>query len=192
MASARRPKIGEVDIDFSTALAVIIGGGITYFGQGRLDARRADRESAREDTRAERELQREEAAAEAELRVAIRLLLEELDTLALHQAMLVEGGIYPKKPSSEGARLMFPTDAWESYKPTLARGLDDSAWKVLMPFMTTIPAVRASVFDAEPKSPIEPAVVERLRDGAQLASELYEILTGKPAPSMTARGEPAV
>jgi hypothetical protein len=119
-----------------------------------------------------------------------RLLLKELDTLALQHALLVQRRQYPEKLGPERQRLTFPTDTWESYKPTLARGLSKNEWDAVSPFMHTISRVRAMVLEAEPDSAIEPQMVERLRTGALMARDLYKLLTGEPAPSVNQRGEP--
>jgi hypothetical protein len=171
-----------------TLVAVIVGGVLTYLAQARLDESRAKRERERDEEAVERQWQREGEAEAADVRVAMRLLLDELDTLALHHAMLAAERRYPMRRGPEGQRFMFPTDVWDTYKPTLARGFSDSAWEAITPFMHTVPRVRAIVLEAEPESPIEPEFVERLRKGAIFARDLYEALAGTPAPSVTADG----
>jgi hypothetical protein len=173
-----------------TLLAVIIGGGVTYIGQTRLDERRGKRERERDEEAAARQQERDREADAAELRVAMRLLLDELDTLALHHAMLATEQRYPIARGPEAQRFFFPTDIWETYKSTFARGLTDSAWEAITPFMHTVPRVRAIVLEAEPESAIEPGMVDRFRTGALMARDLYEALAGTPAPSVNERGEP--
>jgi hypothetical protein len=184
-----------------TVLAVLVGGGLTYLVQARLDERKsgrelkrdqaaADRERERDEAAAERQREREQAAEAADLGVATRLLLEELDTLALHHGMLVKERRYPRKLSLEGRRLLFPTNVWETYKPTLARDFSDSAWDAITPYMHTIPRVRAIVLEAEPEAVIEDSIVEQLRNGAIMARDIYEAFAGTPAPSVNERGEP--
>ena len=173
----------------ATLAAVIVGGAITYFGQSRLDERRTIREDTRERERADREREREEAADAAELRVAMRLLLDELDTIALHFAMLATEGRYPLKVGPDGQSFLFPTEVWETYKPTLARGVTDSAWEALAPFMHGIPRARAIVAEAEPDSQIEPELIEQFRKTAIAARDLYEGFADEPAPSVNERGE---
>jgi hypothetical protein len=73
----------------------------------------------------------------------------------------------------------------------LARGLSDSAWEAITPFIHTVPRVKAVVLEAEPDAPIPPRFVQRLRSGAVMARDLYEALAGTPAPSVKAQGEPA-
>jgi hypothetical protein len=175
--------------DLTTLLAVLVGGLLSYVVQARLDERKGLREFDRDQAAAERERERERAVESADLRVATRLLLDEIDTLALHHAMLALERRYPQKLSSERQRYLFPTNVWETYKPALARGFEDE-WDALTPFMHTIPRVRAIVLEAEPESAIEAEMVERLRDGALFARELYEALAGTPAPSVNEKGEP--
>jgi hypothetical protein len=57
--------------------------------------------------------------------------------------------------------------------------------------MHTIPRVRAIVLEAEPESGIADPMIERLRNGALMARDLYAAFAGTPAPSVNERGEPA-
>jgi hypothetical protein len=161
----------------STLLAVVVGGAITYFGQTQLDNRRH-----------KRELEREAEEAEAELRVAKRLMAEEMDTLALHHALLVFDGRYPKLIGA--AEFFLPTITWEAYKRTLALGLSDADWEELAPFMHSAGRVRLIVAGADPGSPVDTDTLGKVRNGAILARDLHDMLEGKPAPSVTADGLP--
>jgi hypothetical protein len=185
----------------TTVFAVIVGGALTYFVQARLDERRAQRERERDeeaaarererdDEAAAREREREQQAEAAEQRVIMRLLLDELDTLALHHAMLAKERRYPMQRGPEAQRFFFPTEVWETYKSTLARRLTVSAWEAITPVMHAAPRTRAIVLEAEPESPIESEVC-RLCDVAILARDLYEALAGTPAPSVNEHGEPS-
>jgi hypothetical protein len=167
-----------------TILAVLAGGVLTYLVQARLDSRRAERERQRDEAAAEREREREQAAADAEMRVATRLLLEELDTIALHHALVAKATIYPRNPPQ------FPTAVWERYKTTFAGRLDDETWQALATFMHTVPQVRTALAEAQTMSTIDPSMEERLRDGALLARDLHATLSGTPAPSVNEKGEP--
>jgi hypothetical protein len=157
----------------ATLLAVVIGGGITYLTQSRLDDRRASREAARES-----------AAANTELRVAKRLLLEELDTIALHYKSLVDRSQYPQPLSPARGALFLPTTAWEDNKRTLAAALSDDEWGALTPFMHTVSRARVLVLEATPRQPIEADRLIEFENGMELANGLYKMLAGKPAPSL--------
>jgi hypothetical protein len=186
----------------TTLAAVFVGGLLSYVAQARLDHRRMDaertrdaeasqRERERDEEVAQRDREREEAVVAEELRVATRLLLEELDTIGLHHAMLVSERTFPQAQDVEGRRLMFPTDVWEADKRTFARGLSQNQWDALSRFMHTVPRVRAIVLAADPNSAVPPALVESLRNGALFARDAYMMLAGFPAPSVTDHGEPA-
>src|SRR4051794_5666009 len=95
-----------------TLLAVVIGGLLTYLVQSRLEERKGERERERDEAAAKREREREEAEADAELRVAKRLVLEELDTIALHFGLIVTKGRVPPMETTAGAGFIVPTDAW--------------------------------------------------------------------------------
>lgn len=174
----------------TTLVAVLIGGLLSYIVQARLDERKSKREAERDWEAIELETKRKSLAGEMEMRALIRLLLEELDTLALHHAMLAKAAHYPQERGPTGAGLLFPTDAWETDKRAFARGLTDSVWNSLSTFMHTVPRIRAIVAEAEPESAISSALVERFRKGALLASELHMMLSGVPAPSVNEHGEP--
>jgi hypothetical protein len=156
-----------------TLLAVVVGGLLTYLTQWRLDGRRAKREA-----------DREQAQAEAELRVAKRLLLEELDTLALQHQLLVNQGHYPQPLSTARGASLFPTEAWEANKRTLAGALSDDEWAALSPVMHTAASSRLIVLEGEPLQPIEPHVRDALTKGVDAASSVYEMLAGQPPPSL--------
>lgn len=173
----------------TTLLAVLVGGVLTYLVQARLDERRSDRERERDEAAVDRERERENEAAERELRVAKRLVAEEVETVALHHALLVRDGRYPG--TREREHVLFPDRTWTTYKPTLALGLDDDVWETLSAYMYSVPRARSHVGSAEPGSPIDPAIVEKLRESALVARELHETLTGKPTPSVNERGEVA-
>jgi hypothetical protein len=63
------------------------------------DEQAAARERERDEQAAAREQEREEAALAEDLLVATRLVLDELDTIALHHAMFASQGYYPDKLS---------------------------------------------------------------------------------------------
>jgi hypothetical protein len=171
-----------------TLLAVLVGALVTYSVQVKLDEKRAARERERDEKADERARAREREATEAEFAIAKRLMLEELDSLALHHALLAVAGAYPLARAMEH---MFPTQTWENEKRTLAAGLvDEDHWAGLARFMHTIPRKRALVGSSQPHAPIEPHLIEAFRDGALIARDLHGVLSGRPAPSVTERGEP--
>jgi hypothetical protein len=179
----------------ATLAAVVVGGLLTYFAQGRLDERRAERErerdreafgrqQTREQAALEREQARETALAEAEKRVVLRLLLEELDTIAMHYKMFADAGHYPKPLGPEQRAFAFPTEVWETNKRALARFLSDDTWGLLATIMHSVTRAREIVLGGSPLQPIEPTILAQLRDGVELTHELYVLLAGKPPPSI--------
>ena len=172
-----------------TLIAVIAGGLLTYFVQARLDEKRAERERQRDAARREEERDRARASEGAEIRVSRRLVVDELDTLALHYALLATTKRFPLRRHDAQA-LLFPTEAWEAEKRVLARALPDNQWFMLATFMHSVPRIRAIAIDAEPEAPLQPEMIEQCRRGALLARELHQTLAGVPAPSVNERGDP--
>ena len=172
----------------TTLFAVLVGALVTYSVQVKLDERRGKRERERDEAADERVRAREREAAEAEFAIAKRLMLEELDSLALQHALLASSGAYPLARAMEH---MFPTDIWEAEKRTLAAGLtNEDHWEGLARFMHTLPRKRTLVASSQPHAPIESHLVEAFRNGALLARDLHGVLSGRPAPSVNERGEP--
>jgi hypothetical protein len=157
-----------------TVLAVLVGGVLTYFVQARLDERRSKRER-----------EREQAEADAEMRVVTRLQAEELDMIALHHAIIAQGGVYPSTPPE------FPTAIWESYKRTIAASLDEKTWNELAMFVHGLPHVRTLLSREAYPTPLPPHRLEIARGGARLARSLHVRLVGTPAPSVNQKGEPS-
>jgi hypothetical protein len=160
-----------------TLLAVVIGGALTYFGQTRLDERRAARDR-----------KRDADAAAADFRVAKRLMAEELDTLALHHALLVQERRHPVLVGA--AKLFMPLDTWDAYKRALALGLPSADWEALAPFIHAAGRVRLLVAGAEPGTTIDAETLAGVQNGAVLARDLHAMLAGAPAPSVNADGTP--
>lgn len=162
-----------------TLLAVVVGGLLSYFVQVRLEGRREQR--GRE---------RERAADDAEMRVAMRLMLEDLDTINSHFEWLVQRGKYSVVTDAV-TDFFLPVEAWETNRPTLARGLPDAQWDTLSPFMTTMQAVRHLVMEMEDESPVSEEDLDLFRRHAQKARDLYEMLSGRPAPTAPPRATAA-
>jgi hypothetical protein len=170
-----------------TLLAVIAGGLLTYFTQRALDVRRAEREHDREQREVERQEQCTQKVAAAELRVAKRLLLEELDTLALQLVMLIEEERYPQPLLVErrGARTSSSRPMRErASSARSAEQLDDDQWDAVARYMHTVPGTRALLLGAQPESPIPDARLQELQESALLASDLYPMLGGELPPSI--------
>jgi hypothetical protein len=157
----------------STLLAVFVGGLLTYLAQRLLEDRRADRER-----------KREADLSATELRVAMRLLLEDLDAIALHYKMLADEGRYPDARDEADARLYFPTEGWHANKRTLAAALSDDEWVALSSTMHAAERSRVVVLRGAPLEPIQPPIRHELQNGGQLAHDLYLTLAGTPPPSV--------
>jgi hypothetical protein len=168
-----------------TLLAVLVGGVLTYVVQARLDERRAKRERERDRVAAMHEQARREADVGAELRAASRLVLEDLDTIALQLALIVRARRFPDDPPK------FPTAAWKTYRATFAARFVDEIWEPLAGFMNTLPVLEAILVEAEPGAEVDPTMVERLRASALGARDLHATLSGRPTPSVNEYGEPA-
>lgn len=170
----------------STVLAVFVGGLLTYFTQRLLESRRAENERKRDDRQAEGERERDALSAAAELRVALRLVLDDLDAIALHYKMFAEEGRYPEEPDPENSGLFFPTDAWDAEKRALAAGLSDDQWTAVAAVMHGARRVRVILLRGTPLGPIQPPIVHELRNGEHLACDLYVSLAGTNPPSVAA------
>lgn len=157
----------------STLLAVVAGGLLTYFAQRLLENHRAGLER-----------ERDADLATAELRVATRLILDELDTIALHYTAFADDGRYPQAQDPAHSGLIFPTDAWEANKRVLAAGLSDEQWDLIAPVMHAAARVRVIILRGAPLEPIPPSTLQELRNGAEIAHNAYVVLAGKPPPSL--------
>jgi hypothetical protein len=93
----------------ATAIGAAIGGGITGFvtlkAEDKRQAFRADEA---------------DAARLAELRVAVRLVLDEL--------ILVSSWIKHTQEVGEASPVDLPRESWRTHRESLARGLSDTAW----------------------------------------------------------------
>jgi len=155
-----------------TLLAVFVGGLLSYLTQRALEKGRAARES-----------QRDKDQAATELRVAIRLVLDDLDVIALHYKMLADDGRYPEQHVEPDRPLYFPTAAWDANKRTLAAELSEEQWSGLSDAMHAADGARLLVLRGVSLAPIQPPIRRVLHDGAQNARQLYISLAGKPPPS---------
>ena len=157
----------------STLLAVFIGGLLTFLTQWLIERRRAASER-----------QHDAARVAVELRIAMRLVLDDLDAIALHYRMLADDGRYPDARDEEESRLYFPTAAWDANKRTLAAELSNEQWGALSGEMHGAAHARVIVLRGNSLAPIQPPIRQVLRDGAQNARELYVSLTGTAPPTV--------
>lgn len=114
------------------------------------------RQHQRDHVAAERDRKREQAAWNVEFQVAKRLVLEELDTIALHYSMLADAGHYPRPQGQTAGQFMFPTTAWEETKRTLAKALPDKLCEAWITVMHPVAAFVDSSWMPIPSSPSNP------------------------------------
>jgi hypothetical protein len=145
-------------------IGVVAGGGVTaavQIGVGVFMARRAEK---------------------AEWRVAARLVSEELDRLLLDLENLIERGTTPLIPIDER---YLSTTLWEDQRAVIARELPDSKegdkfWRGLAGINSATSHKLRLLFESKPPgTPLDPSVIEVLRDGFEAASAAYVALTGK-------------
>jgi hypothetical protein len=120
------------------------------------------------------ELALERYRRSAQIKVAKRLVLDELHNIWTHLDLLDKGGLTPQAmPAEEQARFL-PTTDWMTYREPLASGdaLSDDEWIALSNLMRSAASLRTVLFALPPLSPL-PAVVDiaGLRD---LAVEVYQ------------------
>ena len=149
-----------------TLLAVLAGGAVTYIGQLLIEARRE--RSAHE---------AEKRAASAELRTAIRLTMDELETVHLHQQLILDEGRYPS--NRDVIDRLMPTADWETHRGTLARELPDDQWESLARTMTSVASQRAIIKAGLEGEQIPEAVLIGARNGAALTADIYARIVGK-------------
>lgn len=151
----------------TTLLAVVAGGAVTYFGQLLIEARRAKTAEAVE-----------RRSAEAELRTAKRLTMDELETIHLHQQLILNEGRYPS--NRDVLDRLLPTSDWETYRGVLARELEDDHWASLARMMHSVASQRATVAGGTEGGRISDDVREGLRSGAELSADIYTQIVGRP------------
>jgi hypothetical protein len=156
-----------------TVLAVVVGGLLTYVAQRQL---------GKED--AERERKRAEVVTAKEMRVAKRLLLDELYTIALQAHLLAKAGVHPVESADQFGDAVLPTDAWDSEKRTLAENFPDETWYAVAAIMQSIPSVRMQVFHGSPGGPLPSRALTSLKETAEIALAAYQELGGKPGPPL--------
>lgn len=112
-----------------TALVGLAGIGATllgaWWGEHKIDSRR------KED--AERQARRA-------FRVAKRLVVEELETVEMHLAMMIEHG---PPTEDEAEQAMLPATSWEAHKQTLALELSNELWSALAPTVHATASLRS-------------------------------------------------
>lgn len=140
---------------------------MTYIGQFLVEARRA---RSVEET--------ERRASEAEFRTAKRLTMDELETIHLHQRLILDEGRYPS--NHDVIDKLMPTKDWETYRGLLARDLPDDQWAGLARVMHSVASQRSIVAGGTEEETVTEEVVQGLRDGAELTSAIYQEIVGRP------------
>jgi hypothetical protein len=157
----------------STLLAVFVGGLLTYLTQRLL-----------EDRRSEVERQRETDLASAELRVAMRLALDELDSIALHYAMVAERGQYPEPQDREHWGCCSRPRPGKPISERSPPDCPDDQWSEFAVVMHASRRARIVLLRGEPLTPIPPELVRMFQRGAEISKQLYESIAGTTPPSV--------
>jgi hypothetical protein len=168
----------------TTLLAVGVGGLVTYVVQVRLEDRRIAAAERAEQAKVEREAAAEQLRIEKEMRVANRLLLEELDTLVVHHQLLLEAKTVPDWTVEDNGVRFLSTEVWQSYQPILAREIADDVWDVLATYMNTVPRLRAMLRLRGPRQDLD-AELAHIERSLELATDAYLQLAGELPPSLT-------
>jgi hypothetical protein len=91
----------------------------------------------------------------------------------LSHSLLLEERLFP----AAYAKTLFPTAAWEEYKGTLARHIDDERlWEALVTLYSCTPHTRDVVADQEPNAPLDPQTHDTIQKSEELARFVYERL----------------
>jgi hypothetical protein len=117
----------------------------------------------------------EQRRNEDAVRQAKRLVAEELQTIWLNLKNLADAGTAPTYPYGVDLDLL-PTVAWEANKTTLARHLSDDDWNELPTLMHAAFRLQQLYVRGEHGRPLTRDEIERNRELAATASELYSRL----------------
>lgn len=146
-------------------VGVVIGGLLVILGEAIADWRRAKRED-----------KIERRKLNAEVRVAARLLADELDTISGNMALLARlGRTLERDATSSDAYL--PSAEWQEYKAVLALLLDDNdVWTQFANLYHNAASLKARMAIDGPNMPIPADRIATLTGDAATAKALSERL----------------
>lgn len=116
-----------------------------------------------------------------EVRQARRMIADEVLRIALDLDAIVA-----KRHTARHAGVAatsFPSDAWSQYGPGLARhwkNSRDDDFETLSAFMGSVPLLREIAQSQDPSLEASPDLLDRAKEGAEIARDTYKMLTGKP------------
>ena len=147
-----------------TLLGVVVGAMISGGTQVLLDWRR-DRSEARKET----------AKAKAEVKVAVRLIADEVDSLGFEMAQLAERGRSLKTPFSQMPHYL-PVDEWKKNKALLAGAVEDETWSELSALYYSADSLRARFASEPPDSSLDEQRIKQLRECVECVEGLRKPL----------------
>lgn len=146
-------------------VGLVVGSLLTTFSNVVLDNRRAARER-------EAELRRENG----EIRIACRLIADELDTIADNLSQVHRLGRTLSRPVSEYDGWL-PSIEWKAHRDTLARVLDnDETWEQLATVYHNAASLRARALIDGPNAALPPERLPTLDQDAATARLLRDAL----------------